>query len=37
VPAIAKSKRIADKHFGVRKRGWSTKWKRKLNGETVPR
>lgn len=37
VPAIAKSKRIADKYFGVRKRGWSTKWKRKLNGETVPR
>jgi 5-methylcytosine-specific restriction protein A len=37
VPAIAKSKRVADKYFGIRKRGWSTKWKKKVNGETVPR
>ena len=37
VPAIAKSKRQTDKHFGIKRRGWGSKWKKKLSGETVPR
>ncbi len=37
VPAIAKAKRTADKHFGIKRRGWGGKWKKKLNGEVVER
>lgn len=39
VPAIAKVKRIRAKHIGAKKpSAWPTsKWRRKVNGETVPR
>jgi len=33
----AKGKRESDNYYGIRKRGWNGKWKRKLNGETVER
>ena len=42
VPAIAKSARVRSAHVGAKVKGsWGagrrTKWKRKINGETVPR
>lgn len=40
VPAIAKAKRIKAKHIRARpRRPWpgTDKWKRKINGETIPR
>jgi hypothetical protein len=38
VSAIAKSKRIKIKHIGIKKRSsFQSKWRRKLNGETVLR
>lgn len=38
VPAIAKVKRIQAKHIGAKRSAWPTsKWRRKVNGETVPR
>ena len=38
VPAIAKVKRIRAKHIGAKRSAWPTsKWRRKVNGETVPR
>ena len=37
VPAIAKSKRVSDKHLGIKKKGWGGKYKRKVSGETVER
>ena len=33
----ANGKRESDNYYGIRKRGWNGKWKRKLNGETVER
>ena len=37
VTKIAKAKRAHDNHFGIRRKGWGGKWKRKMNGETVER
>ncbi|MGL4810641.1 MAG: hypothetical protein ACRCXM_02600 [Beijerinckiaceae bacterium] len=37
VPAIAKSKRVSDKHVGIKRKGWGGKYKKKLNGEVVER
>ncbi len=38
VASIAKAKRVKAKSLGIRKAGWpKSKWKRKLNGETVLR
>ncbi len=38
VPAIAKTKRIHAKHIGAKVSKWpKSKWKRKVNGQTVPR
>lgn len=35
IPAIAKSKRISDKHFGIRRKGWGGNFRKKLNGEVI--
>jgi 5-methylcytosine-specific restriction endonuclease McrA len=42
VPMIAKAKRVADKHLGIRKPSRfpgsrDSRWKKKMNGEVVPR
>jgi 5-methylcytosine-specific restriction endonuclease McrA len=43
IPAIAKSKRIHDRHFGIRRASGAmpgskrSKWKKKVSGETVLR
>lgn len=37
VPAIAKSKRNSDRHFGIKRKGWGGKFKKKMNGEVVER
>lgn len=38
IPEIAKSKRIADKHFGIRKKvAWGGKYRKKLDGSVVER
>lgn len=33
----AKGKRQSDNHYGITRKGWGGKWKRKFNGETVER
>jgi hypothetical protein len=33
----AKGKDASDKHFGVKRKGWGGKWKKKLSGEVVER
>ena len=35
VPAIAKSKRVIEKHLGIKPKGWNTKFKWKVSGEAV--
>ena len=37
IPAIAKSKRLSDKHYGIKQRGWGGKWRKKMNGEIIER
>lgn len=37
VADIARAKRRAAKHIGAKKRGWPSKWKRKVDGTVVPR
>ena len=34
---MAKADRIRKKAFGIKKVGWQSKWKRKINGEVVRR
>ena len=33
----AKGKRVSDKHFGIKSRGWGGKYRKKMNGEVVER
>jgi len=33
----AKGKRVSDKHFGLRSKGWGGKYRKKMNGEVVER
>ena len=37
IPAIAKSKRVSEKHFGIKKKGWGGKYRKKMSGEIVER
>jgi 5-methylcytosine-specific restriction endonuclease McrA len=37
VPAIAKSVRVREKHLGIRRKGWSSKFRKKMSGEVVER
>jgi hypothetical protein len=37
LPAIAKRKRVIEKHLGIKPKGWNTKLRKKLNGDVVPR
>ena len=37
IPAIAKAKRVSEKHTGLKRKGWGGKFKRKVSGETVER
>jgi len=37
IPKIAKSKRASEKHFGIRKKGWGGKFRKKLSGEIEER
>ena len=38
VPTIAKAKRIKARHIGIKKPSqWQSKWRRKVNGQTVLR
>lgn len=37
ITANAHCKRTRDKHFGLRRKGWNNKYKKKLNGEVVLR
>lgn len=37
VGRIAKSKRVSDNHFGIKRKGWGGKYRKKLNGEVVER
>jgi 5-methylcytosine-specific restriction endonuclease McrA len=36
-PKIQKADRIRKKAFGIKKVGWQSKWKKKINGEVVRR
>ena len=33
----AKGKRVAEKHFGIKRKGWGGKYRKKMNGEVVER
>ena len=35
LPAIAKSKRVIEKHLGIKPKGWGSKYRRKVSGEVV--
>lgn len=35
VPRIAKSKRVSDKHYGIKRRSWNSHFKKRFNGEVV--
>ena len=36
-PAIQKSKNTADSHFGIKRKGWGGKYRKKLDGSAVER
>lgn len=37
VAAIARAKRRKANHIGIKKRGWQSKWKKKVSGDVVLR
>ncbi|MBS0251220.1 MAG: HNH endonuclease [Proteobacteria bacterium] len=37
IPAIAKSKRASDKHYGIKRKGWGGNQRKKMNGDVVPK
>ena len=36
-PKIQKADRIRKKAFGIKRSGWQSKWKKKINGEVIER
>ena len=37
IKRIAKSRRVHEKHFGIKRKGWGGKYRKKVNGEVVER
>ncbi len=35
VPAIAKAKRVSDKHYGIKRKGWGSRYRKKVDGTVI--